>query len=99
LKTSNRKLSYTANITNSRSYYNYKKDFYVGKSTWNATLSSSTSIAESKLNKFEKMLNQNSLSLKILDANGASFELGTDKKHRNYWKKLLNIYRIILKKY
>lgn len=99
LKTNNRRLSYTTNMTNLRSYYNYKKHFYVGKSTWNAIVSSSTSNSELKLNKFGKMLNQNSLSLKIVDVNGASFELGTDKKHRDYWKKLLNIYRRILEDY
>lgn len=72
---------------------------YVGKSTWNAIVSSSTSNSELKLNKFGKMLNQNSLSLKIVDVNGASFELRIDKKHRDYWKKLLNIYRRILEDY
>lgn len=99
LKTGNRRLSYKTNMTDSRSYYNYKKHFYVGKSTWNTTVSSSTSNAELKLNKFGKMLNQNSLSLKIVDVNGAFFELRIDKKHRNYWKKLLNIYRKILEEY
>jgi len=99
LKTNNRRLSYDANIMDSNSYYNYKKHFYIGKSTWNTTLLSSISNPELKINKLGKMFDQNTLSLKIVDVGGASFELRTDKRHRNYWKKLLNTYKQILKKY
>lgn len=97
--TSNRRMNFKMKNTYNRNTYNYSRHYYEGRMKGYAQISSSLSPEKSKLKKFDTMLGQNSLSLRLNSSDRAYLKFGIPAVNRKNWKKLLNEYNILLKNY
>lgn len=99
ISTSNRKLNFNMTHTSGKYIYNHSKDLYEGSMRGYATVSASSKVNASNLKKFETMLGQNSLAIRIVSMNGAYFQDGIPAAARKNWEKLVKEYNILLKEY
>lgn len=99
LTTSNRRINYTMKQTYGRNAYDYSNGIYSGEIVGYATLSTSSKVNSSSLKKFNTMLGQKSLRMRMTSGDGAYYQFGIPAKARNVWKKLVKEYNTLLKEY
>ncbi len=99
--TSNRRMNYTMKQTYGRNTYNYSNGIYSGEIKGYATLSTSPKAKAnaSGLRKFNTMLGQKSLVIRMTSGDGAYYQFGIPTKARSVWKKLVKEYNTLLKEY
>ena len=97
--TSNRRMKFRMKNTYNRNEYKYSGYYYEGRMKGYAQISSSLYPEKSNIKKFNTMLGQNSLSMKLNSSDGASLKFGIPAANRKNWKKLLKEYNILLKDY
>lgn len=99
MSTSNRKLNFKMTHTSGKYKYNYSNSLYECSMRGYAAVSTSSKVNSSNLKKFETMLGQNSLVIRIVSMNGAYLQDSIPAAARNNWKKLVKEYNILLKEY
>ena len=99
LFTSNRRMDLAMRQTSGSNRYNFSTYIYTGKMKGNATVSASSKVNDSVLKKFNAMLGQSSLVMRIQSSDGAYFGGGIVTSVRDNWKKLVKEYRTLLKEY
>lgn len=97
--TSNRRMKFKMENTYNRNVYKYSGRYYEGRMKGYAQISSSSNPMETNIKKFDTMLGQNSLSMKLNSSDGAYFKLGIPAANRKNWRKLLKEYNMLLKEY
>lgn len=100
MSTSNRKMRFTMKNTYNKNIFNYSNFLFEGRMKGYAQISSSSNPQKSDLKKFNKMLGQSSLSMKVKSTSGAYLKFKiSDSNIRKNWKKLLKEYDLLLKEY
>jgi len=98
-RTSNRMMDFSMTHTYGKNFYNYAEGYYEGKMKGYSTVFTSSKVDSSKLKKFETMLGQNSLSMRIVSSDGAYYQISIPYDARSNWKKLVKEYRLLLKQF